>query len=64
MYYDRRRNENKEQKRRYLAWKRAVWDVMDQVPDARLVVLEVGCGTNVRRPGAITTLAWQALTIA
>ncbi len=48
MYYDRRRIENRDQQWRYLVWKRAVLDLLGLVPDARLVVLEVGCGTNVR----------------
>lgn len=47
MYYDRRRIENREQQWRYLVWKRAVLDLLGLVPDARLVVLEIGCGTNV-----------------
>lgn len=52
MYYDRRRIENREQQWRYLVWKRAVLDLLGLVPDARLVVLEIGCGTNVRNTGA------------
>jgi len=48
MYYDRRRNEKKESRQRYLIWKRAACDILYSTRDAKLAILEIGCGTNVR----------------
>jgi len=47
MYYDRRRNEKKESRQRYLIWKRAACDILYSTRDAKLAILEIGCGTNV-----------------
>lgn len=48
MYYDMRKTRNERQLRRYMSWKRAMLDVLHSIPESRLVVLEIGCGTNVK----------------